>query len=111
MSAEWLLFQRSAFVNVQNSLHAGRTGTRSNIGKPQPRWAENVPLAASLLETEGHVALSISTRIRDAVRALNDNIVSVFAQSAPRLFSSDTSHDILHIVQNDVSSSSHTQDL
>ena len=107
MSTEWLLFQRSAFVNSQNSLHAGRTGPRSNIGKPQPRWTESLPLAVSLIETEGHAAVSISTRIRDAVRALNDNIVSIFVPDAPPHPSSDTNLNSMHNMQEDVSSMSH----
>ena len=77
-SAEWLLYQRSNLVNIQNSISAGRTGTRLNCGKPQPRWSEGLPLARTIYEEqEGGKAqtVTISTRIRDALKFVRDNLL------------------------------------
>ena len=72
---EWLLQQRALFVNSQNSLVAGRTGSRLNNGKPQPRWSEGSDLACSILDLSRSGSgssqnVSISTRIRDAVQSI-----------------------------------------
>ena len=46
---DWLVQQRSPWVvsnsrfeNPRNSVWAGRTGTRLNIGRPQTRWVDGV---------------------------------------------------------------------
>ena len=50
---------------------SSRTGTRLNIGQPQPRWAAGVDLASVVLgglsdsQSSSH-ALSIGSRIREA---------------------------------------------
>ena len=50
-NSDWLEAQRSHFVvetgssASRNSLTAGRTGTRCNIGKPQMRWQACIALA------------------------------------------------------------------
>ena len=56
-SSKWLVMQRSAWVssnarthNPRNSLWAGRTGTRLNIGRPQVRWKDGVSYAKSMCE-------------------------------------------------------------
>ena len=56
---------------------AGRTGTRLNIGRPQPRWEEGVALAESVLQTRdstvrGNQPLGIATRIREAVNIFQE---------------------------------------
>ena len=73
----WLQEQRSAFVpasgsgSTRNSIVAGRTGTRCNIGRPQPRWEAGIALARSFLAGRGHHmrgrnSLSVGSRIRSA---------------------------------------------
>ena len=56
---------------------AGRTGTRLNIGQPQPRWDEGVALAREVLQTrsvalKGAQPLGIGSRIRNAVSSLRE---------------------------------------
>ena len=66
---------RSAFVTelgTRNSVLAGRTGTRLNIGRPQVRWCDGLCIAKHVLEgrqesQKGRNALSISVRIREAL--------------------------------------------
>ena len=53
--ADWLREQRARWVPVsclapRNSVHAGRTGTRSLGGRPQVRWVEGVEIAACVLQ-------------------------------------------------------------
>ena len=59
------------------SLWAGRTGTRANAGKPQPRWEAGIDLARSLQNTRsvsahGGSGISIGSRIRSAAQLLSD---------------------------------------
>ena len=76
----WLLHQRSQYVSefsIRNSVFAGRTGTRLNIGRPQVRWSDGLDVARSLCEirsesVKGSNALSIGTRIREALSGLRD---------------------------------------
>ena len=76
-NSAWLQTQRSYFVSsngstsTRNSLLAGRTGTRADGGRPQPRWESGISLARSLLQTRdvsarGNNSLSIGSRIRQA---------------------------------------------
>ena len=58
------------------SLVAGRTGTRCNVGRPQTRWEEGVSLAnevasARAISLRGNNAVSIGTRIRNALIKLS----------------------------------------
>ena len=52
----WLRSRRQIYVAenengyARNSLHAGRTGTRLNIGRPQTRWSEGALFAKRILE-------------------------------------------------------------
>ena len=81
-NSEWLEEQRARFVSSnslssRNSLRAGRTGTRCNNGRPQPRWEEGVALARSFLESRPHAligdnALSVGTRIRQALELMSE---------------------------------------
>ena len=77
-NSDWLQAQRSQFVASngsaarRNSLTAGRTGTRLNIGKPQARWDAGISLARVVLGSRsdslsGSHSLSIGSRIRNAV--------------------------------------------
>ena len=74
--------QRSQFVasdgsaSSRNSLTAGRTGTRLNIGSPTCRWEEGVNLARSVLRGRSEAlnsahTLSIGSRIRNAVQHIS----------------------------------------
>ena len=86
-ASQWLLMQR-AFFTAENSerctLTAGRTGTRLNIGRPQPRWDSGVHIATAVLESrvmneQGSNALTIGTIVRNAViatRQFADNFAS-----------------------------------
>ena len=88
-NAEWLLHQRAQFVPVDGSNHrcsvtAGRTGTRCNIGRPQPRWESSVLLARSVLNSRktserGNNALTIGTRIRNAFAELSTAVQQSFS--------------------------------
>ena len=80
---EWLLHKRSQWVASRGdnssrvSALAGRTGTRLNLGHPQPRWEEGVALAREVLVTsdksiKGGLSLGIGTRIRNAVSTLHE---------------------------------------
>ena len=78
----WLMNQRSQFVSefsIRNSVFAGRTGTRLNVGHPQVRWSDGLSVAASVCEgrsesQRGANSLSIATRIREAVSALRESV-------------------------------------
>ena len=75
----WLQHQRSAFVpensiGARNTLSSGRTGTRMNIGRPQPRWQEGCSVArdaktARAHSIKGENARTIGTIIREAIEA------------------------------------------
>ena len=86
-ASQWLLMQRSLFTteNCERcTLTAGRTGTRLNIGRPQPRWDSGVHIARAVLESRvtnerSTNALTIGTIVRNAVvatRQFADNFVS-----------------------------------
>ena len=76
----WLIMQRSLFVGIEdfrNSVYAGRTGTRLNIGRPQQRWGPGVQLAKDCLserdmQLSGRNVLSISNIVRNAVLAARE---------------------------------------
>ena len=58
-------------ISSRVSVSAGRTDTRNNVGRPQPRWEAGVTLAKDVLASRtvaqrGSNALSIGTRIRTA---------------------------------------------
>ena len=68
-------------ASSRNSLQAGRTGTRLNIGRPQPRWEAGVDLARSFLAGRGHHlrggnSLSVGSRIRSAALRLAELFVN-----------------------------------
>ena len=71
----WLVLQRARRVNPfggKNTLLAGQTGTRLNIGRPQVRWSDGERIAASLQASratslDGSNALSITNRIRETL--------------------------------------------
>ena len=80
-NSNWLQAQRAAFVAQlaeavnRNSLTAGRTGTRCNIGRPQPRWDAGITLAREFLAgrvqyLRGSGTLSVGTRIHNALTRL-----------------------------------------
>jgi len=85
-AATWLMTMRSQWVSVtgtRNSVLAGRTGTRLNIGRPQVRWTDGLSVALEVVKVrqeslKGNNALSISTRIREALSelriSLTDNV-------------------------------------
>ena len=71
-NARWLIQQRANFsTGGRNSLLAGRTGTRLNIGRPQTRWEAGYETAVQML---GHRTsnerssnmLSVGTIFREA---------------------------------------------
>ena len=67
--AKWV---SSNSIDCRNSCLAGRTGTRLNVGRPQPRWQEGIALAEEVLHNrnialKGQNALTIGSRIRDAL--------------------------------------------
>ena len=77
----WLQAQRSQFVpawgsvSTRNSVLAGRTGTRANGGRPQQRWDAGICLAQAFLRSRrgslaNSHALSVSSRIRNAIREI-----------------------------------------
>ena len=80
-NSTWLVHQRSRFVSSRgdassrNTLIAGRTGTRTLGRKPQPRWEAGVLLARAYLNSRGislngSNAISVTSRIREAVRSV-----------------------------------------
>ena len=77
-----LMHQRSHFVSersFRNSVFAGHTGTRLNIGRPQVRWSDGLSVAASVCESRsetqrGANSLSIATRIREALSVLREPV-------------------------------------
>ena len=77
---DWLQRQRSMFVNSQNSIFAGRTGSRLNIGRPQTRWTSGVEnaqvaLSARPSHTRGGNSLSLSTGLREALNHVRRSIL------------------------------------
>ena len=80
-NSDWLQAQRSQFVpawgsvSTRNSVLAGRTGTRANGGRPQQRWDAGICLAQAFLRSRrgslaNSHALSVSSRIRNAIREI-----------------------------------------
>ena len=72
--SQWVASEGGA--NARVSMRAGRTGTRLNIGQPQPRWEEGVALAKTVLGSRdttliGNQPLSIGSRIRNAMSTLH----------------------------------------
>ena len=64
--------EAASAVMPRNTLVAGRTGTRLNIGRPQPRWGDGVILAQNMLNSStttvrGNNAVTVGTVIREAV--------------------------------------------
>lgn len=58
----------------RSSLYSGRTGTRLNMGRPQPRWQEVCDIARSALGSratsiKGRNARTIGTIIKEAIDA------------------------------------------
>ena len=77
----WLLSLRSMWVggreggNSRNSLFAGRTGTRLNVGRPQVRWEDGVRNAEAVIEANpialhGRSVRTIGTIIHEAMQAM-----------------------------------------
>ena len=79
---EWLQMQRSLYTgidDIRNSLIAGRSGTRLNIGRPQQRWEQGVALARQYLaqrtaHTIGNNSLSIGSIVRSAIVAAREYV-------------------------------------
>ena len=78
---EWLLHRRAEWIAQHESsisrvtAFAGWTGTRLNVGQPQPRWEEGLALAKTISITRGtsfngNTNLSIGIRIREAMCTL-----------------------------------------
>ena len=78
--SHWLILQRSLFVSENSTrctLTSGRTGTRLNIGRPQPRWEVGVKLAKDVINSRninirGQNAISIGTIVSRAAHAAHD---------------------------------------
>ena len=71
---QWLVQQRSVFVGNggRNSVLAGRSSTRLNIGRPQVRWQEGHTTSVHILQhrdqtARGNNSLSVGTIFREAV--------------------------------------------
>ena len=72
--------QRSLYTgidDIRNSLIAGRSGTKLNIGRPQQRWEQGVALARQCLaertaHTIGNNSLSIGSIVRGAIVAARE---------------------------------------
>ena len=86
--SQWILHRRSEWVpensgsNSRNSILAGRTGTRLNIGRPQQRWDQGVLLAKTVLEgrtmnLNQKNALTIGTQIRNALQQIRATVTQV----------------------------------
>ena len=75
---DWLQQQRAYFTSESNSLVAGRTGTRLNRGRPQPRWMPGIILAKAVLSERkqtlgGRSFLAINTVIDNARENLQNS--------------------------------------
>ena len=73
--ASWLQERRGLLLNARNTFFAGRTGSRSQGGRPQPRWEEGIELARAVkdqraLDVHGKNSLSIGSRVREALLSL-----------------------------------------
>ena len=74
-----MIEQRSVFVDATNSLIAGRTGTRLNIGRPQIRWSDGTFLASTTKHARtgalvGKNAITVASRIKEAVTFIRANL-------------------------------------
>ena len=92
IDSDWLLIRRSSWVSVdgngysRNSLRAGRTGTRLNIGRPQVRWEDGIINARAIQEADpiaahGRSARTIGTIIHESISFLRDSLAPIV--SAP----------------------------
>ena len=67
----WLIQKRSEWVgDNRNSVTAGRTSTRLNIGRPQTRWHEGLETCVLLCEnrstaSRGSNSLTVGTIFRE----------------------------------------------
>ena len=80
--ASWLQERRGLFVNTRNTLFAGRTGSRSQGGRPQPRWEEGIELARAVkdqrsIHVRGSNSLSIGSRVRAALLSLREGSLHI----------------------------------
>ena len=82
-NSDWLRTRRGLFcaqssrASNRNSLTAGRTGTRCNIGRPQTRWEAGIALARGYVgsrkeHVRGSNRLSVGSRIRAAAQRLRE---------------------------------------
>ena len=76
----WVEIQRMNWVDSRNSVFAGRTGTRLNIGRPQTRWGHglanaNAALNARASHAHGTNSLSLSTRLREAIGYIRNSVI------------------------------------
>ena len=78
----WLMHARSQWIgefSIRNSMFAGRTGTRLNIGRPQIRWQDGLKVAHSVLDSrdlsiKGSNSLSIAKRIRESLIDIRNSL-------------------------------------
>ena len=79
---KWLAEQRSVFVgNSRNSVVAGRSSTRLNIGRPHVRWQEGHTTSLHILEhrdqtARGNNSLSVGTIFRETVNVVRAALAS-----------------------------------
>ena len=80
--SKWLAEQRSVFVgSSRNSVVAGRSSTRLNIGRPQVRWQEGHTTSLHILEhrdqtARGNNSLSVGTIFRETVNVVRAALAS-----------------------------------
>ena len=84
--SQWLIHERSKWVpfdsnSARLSVLAGRTGTRCNVGRPQPRWQDGLKLALEVkksrtISLKGNNVVSIGTRIRNSVASVVQQVLS-----------------------------------
>ena len=82
-SEGWLFQQRIPFINSRCRPDGGRTGTRLNIGRPQPRWLEGLRLAKAVLaerpqHMHGNRFLNISSMIQNARIGIMNSLPQLF---------------------------------
>ena len=72
-----------AFLSMPETLFfAGRTGSRSQGGRPQPRWEEGIELARVVkdqrsIHVRGSNSLSIGSRVRAALLSLREGSLHI----------------------------------
>ena len=82
--SQWLFHERAKWVQVNDSrlsVLAGRTGTRCNVGRPQPRWQDGLKFAREVknsraISFKGNNAVSIGIRIRNTVANFVQTVMS-----------------------------------